>query len=56
MSERAFWLLISVTIVMIGFLLMLIGFTTTDRGGWACVIGLLTICTGAVIGGLSREE
>ncbi len=56
MSEHVFWLLISVTIVMIGFLLMLIGFTTTDQGGWACVIGLLTICTGAVIGGLSREE
>lgn len=54
MSERVFWLLISVTIVMIGILFMLIGFATTDRGGWACIIGLLTICTGAAVGGLAK--
>ena len=47
--------MIAITIVMIGILLMLIGFATTDRGGWACVIGLLTICTGAAVGGITKD-
>lgn len=56
MSEGAFWLLISVTVIMIGITLMLIGWATIDIGGWPCVIGLLTICTGVALAGFTKED
>jgi hypothetical protein len=56
MSDNIFWLLVSTGIVVLGVMLMVFGWLTTEYGGWACVIGLLTICTGGIIAGAFKES
>lgn len=56
MSDDTFWLIVSVMIIVLGIMLMLIGWNETEHGGWACVIGLMSIITGAFVGGSMREE
>lgn len=56
MSDDTFWLIISVMIIVLGIMLMLIGWNETEHGGWACIIGLLTICTGGIIAGAFKES
>lgn len=56
MSDDTFWLIVSVMIIVLGIMLMLIGWNETEHGGWACVIGLMSIIIGAFVGGSMREE
>lgn len=48
--------MISVTIVLIGILLMLLGWGLTDRGGLLCVTGVLAICAGGSLAGFTKNN
>lgn len=54
--DRLFGLMISVKIVLIGILIMVLGWHNDPRGGWLCVIGLMIICTGAFVASVTKED
>ena len=54
--DQLFGLMISVTIVLAGILLMVLGWNRDQRGGWPCVVGLMIICAGAFVAGITKKE
>ena len=54
--DQIYWLMISVKIVLIGILIMVLGWHNDPRGGWPCVVGLMIICAGAFVAGVTKED
>ena len=54
--DQIFRLMISVTIVLAGIMLMVLGWSRDPRGGWPCVVGLMIICAGAALAGFTKED
>ena len=41
---------------LIGILIMVLGWHNDPRGGWPCVVGLMIICAGAFVAGITKED
>ena len=54
--DQIFRLMISVKIVLVGILIMVLGWHNDPRGGWLCVVGLMIICAGAALAGFTKED